>query len=346
MNGAGGTIRLLDARGLDDTASETLGRMMAWAAEGNTLWVYGLDPSRPVAGLAYEPLAGERLPIRINKGERLTDGLLHQHLYWPKRYFKYAYNFSPLIPPAPWVLRIPTGGADGQASGLANLPWQALTSPALIASAAIGRGRILLDTLDWRELLKRNEFSLKGETGKAKDGIPPGKSPAKGGGYAPVRVISSEENQERAVRFFSGLLTNLGARLESAPLLQIEAEEMAEKTPGQPIILNRNHYYWEITTNNHLAQEFEIPMDHASETVIDIKAQSFFYIDVPPRMQIFLDGKVLGECDVKEPFWHIYRFEAGNGVAPGKHRIEIRLINNPEDVYNWRTLSVDWVQVK
>ena len=54
-------------------------------------------------------------------------------------------------------------------------------------------------------------------------------------------------------------------------------------------------------------------------------------------------GRSIGEIDVREPFWHIYRFAVK--AEDGAHRVEVRLVNNPVDAHNQRYLAADWVRV-
>jgi hypothetical protein len=160
-----------------------------------------------------------------------------------------------------------------------------------------------------------------------------------------IDVVGFDENQEMGIRLFSGLLTNLGVRLEGREAIRIEAENMGVKTPGQPLIRNRNHQYWAIFKNNFLAQDFEL--SHVSgaedaEWMIEVKARSRVKMDLPPKMEVLLDGKMVGDCFVDEPQWRLYRFKAK--MRPGKHRIEVRLTHNPDDGYNYRYLHLDWIR--
>ena len=52
---------------------------------------------------------------------------------------------------------------------------------------------------------------------------------------------------------------------------------------------------------------------------------------------------MVSDTEVREPFWHNYRFETI--LKDGKNKLEIWLVNNPEDAYNHRYLSVDWVRI-
>ena len=107
------------------------------------------------------------------------------------------------------------------------------------------------------------------------------------------------------------------------------------------------YLYWEIFSNNHLAHDFKLyaavgGKRHGLRT-IEVKARARVRLNEPPRMQVSLDGGSIGEIDVREPFWHIYRF--ATKAEDGAHRLEVRLVNNPDDAYNQRYLAVDWVRV-
>ncbi|MDQ1334657.1 MAG: hypothetical protein QG552_1607, partial [Thermodesulfobacteriota bacterium] len=125
-----------------------------------------------------------------------------------------------------------------------------------------------------------------------------------------------------------------------------EAENMAVKTPGQPLIRIRYHEYWGIFKNNLLAQDFEWrdAKEHGEEVcVIEERARCRMKQDVTPRMRVVLDGGEVGECDVDEAQWRLYRF--GVRMSGGKHRIEVQLTNNPDDAYNYRYLHVDYIRI-
>jgi hypothetical protein len=296
---------------------DTLSRVVKKVAGGGVLWLFGVDPaslkslSPFLPGIALTPLSSEKLPAKFlhHSGEEsmgwLTEGLLNQFLYWTEPHADLVDVFAKLLPQTPWVF------LEGEASGL---HWEKLCDPPMIVAARLGRGIVLLDTLDWTTLVKR-------------------RGPA-------TNIIREDENQERAVRLLSGLLSNLGAVLENAPGIQIEAENMSERTPGQPVSRNRNHHYWEIFKNNYIAEEFEGKEGLAR---IDVKAKSRSLSDSPPVMRVVLNGHMLTDTEVREPFWHKYRFDTI--LKDGKNKLEIWLINNPEDAYNHRYLSVDWVRI-
>ncbi|MCX5829795.1 MAG: hypothetical protein NTV58_17635 [Deltaproteobacteria bacterium] len=70
----------------------------------------------------------------------------------------------------------------------------------------------------------------------------------------------------------------------------------------------------------------------------------------PPRVRVVLDGQIVGEVDVTEPRWQIYRFKVDKSgdtipISGVDHRIEVHLVNNPDDAYNNRQLRVDWVRI-
>ena len=160
----------------------------------------------------------------------------------------------------------------------------------------------------------------------------------------PVKVVGFDENQEMGIRLFSGLLTNLGVALEAREDIQIEAENMDVKTPGQPLVRNRNHHYWGIFTDNVLGQAFQVDGGNdRGDWVIEVRARSRVKLDLPPKMKVVLDGNEVGACFVDEPEWRLYRFKTE--MKPGKHRIEVGLTNNPNDAYNYRYLHVDWVRI-
>lgn len=128
--------------------------------------------------------------------------------------------------------------------------------------------------------------------------------------------------------------------------ITLEAENMAEKTPGQPLIRNRSHDYWGIFKNNYLAHTFGLTHmgDDAGTYLVEVKARCRLKKKVPPKMRVVLDGKNLGESVVKEPGWHLYRFKTH--IKGDTHRIEVHLTNNPDDAYNHRYLHVDWVRIR
>ena len=304
-------------------ASELSGRPDTWPGVlkkvqgGDVLWLFGVDPASVkslgpfLPGIALTPLTSEKLPARFlhHAGEAsmgwLTEGLLNQFLYWTEPHFDLVDVFARLVPQSPWVF------LEGEASGL---HWEKLCDPPMIVVARLGRGIVLLDTLDWTTLVKR-------------------RGPAR-------NIMREDESQERAVRLLSGLLSNIGAVLEKAPGIQIEAENMSERTPGQPVSRNRNHHYWEIFKNNYIAEEFEGKTGPAR---IEVKAKSRSLPDSPPVMRVVLNGHMVSDTEVREPFWHNYRFETI--LKDGKNKLEIWLVNNPEDAYNHRYLSVDWVRI-
>ena len=61
-------------------------------------------------------------------------------------------------------------------------------------------------------------------------------------------------------------------------------------------------------------------------------------------MRIRLDGVNIGECSVDNPSWRIYEFNTA--MSDGKHRLEVSLINNPDDAYNHRYLHLDWIKIE
>lgn len=386
-------------------------RLEDWIKAGNILWLTGIDDqtlpliSPPVRGLKVVSLSKESLPVKIAgrdseapvvrnvenswNASLLTQGLLNQYLYWPAPLPDVTYNFASLLPPSKWALELaplalpplslkphphpnpnPTLEGERGNANFENLSpgWWKLTEPAVIMAAQSGKGLIIIDTLDWAEILKPQYASLSRPVAH----FPP-----------PVSVMAAGENQERALRLFTTLLTNAGARVDTAPFVQIEAESMSEKTPGQPVMRNWEHHYWEIFKNNYIAASFRVP-DFPSvgkeglTGFIDIKARSLIQMQDPPRMRVVLDGEVVGEVDVTEPRWQIYRFKVigksgdtlpvsdlvgktGDTIPnPGAigscpqispqisgsdHRIEVHLVNNPDDAYNNRQLRVDWVRM-
>ena len=310
----------------------------AWVEKGNVLWVYGLEPESTakltgfLKGVTCEPFPEEGLPVIVNKEIPLMDGILNQFLYWTVPHGAFTHRFAKLIKPSEWVLKM------DKASG--GYGWQPLSSPALLMTAGFGEGRILVDSMGWAGIL-----GIRGQRseGGGRRSIP-GPNQRMSDNF--VEVVGFDENQEMGIRLFSGLLTNLGVRLEGREAIQIEAEDMELKTPGQPLIRNRNHHYWAVFTNNLLAQDFEtshISGAEDAEWMIEVKARSRVKMDLPPKMRVVLDGKVVGECFVDEPQWMLYRFKAK--MKPGKHRVEVRLTNNPDDGYGYRYLHLDRVRL-
>lgn len=331
---AGHALRVIRAFDLVNRAQD-IPEMVSWVEKGNVLWLTGLYPEvlaklRPLTDkLQLTALKKEQLPAKFvhtqKPGEsKLIAGLLNQFLYWTEPYPLLTYQFAPLIRPSLWALEARGKGSKQSDAGAA---WKALTLPSLIMTRSLVKGRIIVDTIDWDNAM--------------------GMGPVQAGS-----IYECRENRERAARLFCGLMTNFGASLGTAPGLQIEGENMAEKTPGQPIVRNRYHDNWSIFKNNYIAQEFE--QDLSKVTAIEVKARNRMQIEKPPIMRVVLNGRVLGEYAVKEPVWHLYRFDLGGFDLRGpnpvpkqnmKNRLEIHLVNNPDDAYNLRYLNIDWVRL-
>jgi hypothetical protein len=278
-----------------------------------------------VKGLKCLALEKKRLPIKIDRTGSLADGILNQFLYWTERYPILTNKLADLKSPSSWALEVYNEGL--------SYPWEMLCSPALIAAANVGKGLLLVDTIDWSKVTRMKE--LRTEKKRDNDGL------------IPVRVLENGKNQERAVRLLSGLLVNLKVNMDSYESTIIEAENMSEKTPNQPLIRNRNHHYWRIFKNNYLAQDFDISgnsKDEEGKYIIGVKARCRQRLSVPPRMRIRLDGVNIGECFVDKPSWCIYEFNTA--MSDGKHRLEVSLINNPDDAYNHRYLHLDWIKIE
>ena len=319
-----------------DCKSKTAKEWLDWVKEGNVLWVSGIEPTsiQRLRGLMPDlkcvALSDDALPLKIDKNHLLAQGLLNQDFYWTEPHPICTYRFARLLKPSCWALKIQPENP--------KLPWKGLSYPAVLMTAHVGQGWLVVDTLDWSEKIRRLQTrKIQLEESKVK---------TSGDGLLPVQVLTCSDNQERAMRLFCGFLSNLGAQLEPVWGIKLEAENMSEKTPGQPLIRNRNHHYWAIFKNNYLAHDFDFLEDNTGavkEYLIDVKACCRIKKSIPPRMKVLLDGKTVGECFVDKPFWRIYRFKtAMKGV---KHRLEVHLVNNPEDAYNHRYLHVDWVEI-
>ena len=278
-----------------------------------------------VEGLECISLEEKQLPIKIDRTGSLTDGILNQFLYWTKPHPILTNKLADLKSPSSWALEVYNEGL--------SYPWEMLCSPALIVAANVGKGLLLVDTIDWGKVTRMKE--LRTEEKRDNDGL------------IPVRVLENGKNQERAVRLLSGLLVNLKVNMDSYESTIIEAENMLEKTHNQPLIRNRNHHYWGIFKNNYLAQDFDISgnsKDEEGKYIIKVKARCRQRLSVPPRMRIRLDGVNIGECFVDKPSWCIYEFSTA--MSDGKHRLEVSLINNPDDAYNHRYLHLDWIKIE
>jgi hypothetical protein len=324
------TIKVIKAADFEKTGGNSV-EWENWIQKGNVLYLYGMEPkSLKNPGVLPStfnliPLTPDKLPVKVNHPAPFTDGIASHYLYWTEPYPIITYQFAKLISPSKWALE---ASSPKDASNF----WFPLTSPPLIMASKVGKGFLLIDTLNWDELIR-----VKFLEQRVKSDITGGE---------PLEIYENEDNYNKAVRFFCTLLTNLGAQLAIEPLLQVEAENMSEKTPGQPLIRNREHYYWGIFKNNYIAEEFYIHQPSVDETpcFVEVRVRNRVNMDIPPLMRITIDGKIVGECPVEGPSWRIYRFRAN--LKNGKHRAEIHLVNNPDDAYNYRYLYVDWVKFR
>ncbi|MCX5814187.1 MAG: hypothetical protein NT178_16830 [Proteobacteria bacterium] len=324
------TIKVIKAADFEKTG-RNLVEWKNWIQKGNVLYLYGMEPEslKNLSGLLSAvnlvPLTQEKLPVKVNHTNLLTDGMASHYLYWTEPYPMITYQFAKLISPSKWMFDV------SSPKGASNF-WFPLTAPSLIMASKVGKGFLLVDTINWDELIRAK--SLKQRVGSDITG------------RKPLEIYDNDDNYNKAVRFFCTLLTNLGAKFAIEPLLQIEAENMSEKTPGQPIIRNREHYYWGIFKNNYIAEEFYIHQTSTDETpcFVEARARNRVNMEIAPLMRVVVDGKIVGECFVEEPSWRVYRFRVN--LKAGKHRVEIHLVNNPDDAYNHRYLYVDWIRFR
>ena len=286
--------------GIWPTTFRSLSDIKEWVEIGNVFWVYGLELENTaklnglLKGVTCEPFPEKGQPVVVNKEISLTDGILNQFLYWTEPHGVFTYSFAKLIKPSEWAL-----GLVPKAGGY---KWEALTSPALLMVADVGKGRIVVDTMNWAGItgvrkISRTpvEYAPLSQVNSTGQGLAQMDTDEKmhEEQIANQRITNNapdavgfDENQEMAIRLFSGLLTNLGVRLEGRGAIQIEAENMEVKTPGQPLIRNRNHNYWAIFKNNLLAQDFEWPDGKEPGTescVIEVKARCRVKSDVLRR---------------------------------------------------------------
>lgn len=192
------TIRLIEVEDIIK-GGKTASQWLDWVREGNVLWVSGVEPESMygikdlVEGLECISLEEKQLPVKIERSTSLTEGLLNQFFYWTKPYPILTNKLADLKSPSSWALEVYNEGL--------GYPWEELCSPALIAAANVGKGLLLVDTVDWGKITRMKE--LRTEKKRDNDGL------------IPVRVLENGKNQERAVRLLSGLLTNLGVNFRA-----------------------------------------------------------------------------------------------------------------------------------
>ena len=309
----------------------------AWPAEkdlmkrldsGGFIWVSvpeitgfkALD--RVVPGFELVPGSFEDGPPLFVKDHPLARSGLDQDLAWLAPHPVYSQRAAKRIVPSRFRLtRRDVGSLGGPG-------WQPVVEPGLVWARRMGRGWLVVDTIDWTERAKRSGSRFKSKRATL-----------------PEVILDPEVNGEKGMRVFGTLLGNLGVRGELKRDLVLEGENFPVRTPEQPLVRNRNHHFWGMFENSELSgARISIGQGRGGGHTVDVTARCRTGLKISPVMELVMDGTVVGRCPVHRNRWRTYRFNVD--MDAGDHVIGVRLINNPDDPYNHRYLHVDRVVVR
>lgn len=146
-------------------------------------------------------------------------------------------------------------------------------------------------------------------------------------------------NTRKAARYISGLLTGLGAAFETTAATVLEAEAFEHdltmnwyRTEGDAAYLGDSGY---IVRNVECAQ--------SGRYVFNVVASGTPVKDIYPIIAVEIDGKHVGEIELKSEGWRAYPLEVE--LAEGVREIKLIFTNDEWDPPDDRNLKIDKVEV-
>jgi len=143
-----------------------------------------------------------------------------------------------------------------------------------------------------------------------------------------VRWEQMGENDDRAGRYLSMLLTNLGCEFEPEAGEAIEASQMEVK---EAAIFNRTPEGIALASAGVV--EAEVEFTRGGEYAFSILASGTAVDGIYPRVELRVDGQAVGAVDLQAQGWRTYRLTVP--VEAGVHRVGLAFVNDtwkpPED---------------
>jgi hypothetical protein len=230
-------------QGMIHTAREVADMWQSWdqmrteVEDGGFVWIQGVGPkwlennSRLIPGLLICSLRPDDMPAKWVDHSLARSGI-DQDWYWVKPHPVYSQRLAKLDVPSDWGLK--PEAEKGSA-------WQEVVSPGLVWASPCGKGWVVVDTLDWSKAVSPRQSTFKAQRVEL-----------------PTHILDLGYNKEKALRALWTVMHNLGVELEYGPGMLIQAENMEVKTPGQPVIRNRNHHFWGIFSNNRIQTSVQL----------------------------------------------------------------------------------------